>query len=261
MDKSSENTSGTEKKPYILDGIRLLCRLGLRHTFVGRVYRKVCNSLGLHHNRLLALYGVGPRVHYAWIPIGGGVAIHRYYTEEYLKQHSADIRGVCLEFEDDVYSSRIGGDRVEKLEILNVDDSSPSATIIADLTKPNQIPDNQFDCIVCTYVLHCIWDYPAVILDMKRILKPGGVLIGCVPFIMGYTPDANEFWRFSPEGLDQIMTNAFGSGNFTVTRYGNSLTAMADVRGLAAEKFKKAELDACDPRYPVILAFRAVKPH
>jgi SAM-dependent methyltransferase len=234
--------------------------LASQNGVVGGLYRKIRDITGIRHNRLLALFGTSPRVKHAWIPVGGKDAIHRYYIDEYIKLHASDIQGVCLEFEDDVYTSRIGQSRVSKLEILNVDDSAPNATIIADLTKPNQIPDNHFDCIVCTFVLHCIWDYPSVLLDMKRILKPGGVLIGCVPLIMGYTPNANEFWRFSPEGLDQIMTNGFGKGTFKITSYGNSLTATADVRGFAAEKFSKEELDAADPRYPVILAFRAVKP-
>ena len=215
--------------------------------------------LGLRYARPLMGYGVKPRITLAWQPIGGEVAIHRYYIEEYLIKNAADIQGNCLEFEADVYATRIGNDRVVKLDIINVDDSVPEATIIADLTKPNQIPDNQFNCIICTFVLHCIWDYSAVLRDLKRILKPGGVLIGCVPLIMGYTPKCGEVWRFSPEGLEKIMAECFEADDVTIQSYGNSLTAMADVRGLASEKFSKRELDFCDPRYPVILAFRALK--
>lgn len=250
MQTSSSSLSGTTSS------VGLASQKGL----LGVFYRKIRDITGIRHNRLLSLYGTNPRVKHAWIPVGGEVAIHRYYIEEYIKRHAADIHGVCLEFEDDVYTSRVGQSRVSKLEILNVDDSAPNATIIADLTKPNKIPDNHFDCVVCTFVLHCIWDYSSVLLDLRRILKPGGVLIGCVPLVMGYTPNANEFWRFSPEGLDQIMTNGFGKGTYKITSYGNSLTATADVRGFAAEKFSKEELDTTDPRYPVILAFRAVKP-
>jgi SAM-dependent methyltransferase len=204
-------------------------------------------------------YGVRARINRPWQPVGGGMAIHRYYTEEFLKTVSNDIRGHCLEFGEDSYSSKFSGGKIDKLDVLNVEDSAPGSTIIADLTKPNQIPSDQFDCIVCTYVLHCIWDYVAALRDMKRILKPGGVLLGCVPFVMGYAANCGEAWRFSPEGLDRLLEEAFGPGAAEIHLYGNSLAATADVRGLAADKFKKEELDFVDPRYAVLITFRVVK--
>jgi len=85
-----------------------------------------------------------------------GFPIHRYYLEQFLHEYSSDIRGHCLEFQDDAYTTRFGGAAVSELDLLHIDDSNPKATIVADLTKPNKIPSNLFDCIVCSHVFHVI---------------------------------------------------------------------------------------------------------
>ena len=62
----------------------------------------------------------------------------------------------CLEFGADWYTTRFGTSAVTKVDLLHIDDSNPLATVVADLTKPNDIPSDRFDCIVCTFVLHVI---------------------------------------------------------------------------------------------------------
>ena len=49
-----------------------------------------------------------------------------------------------------------------KSDILHKEDGNPNATdTLADITKPNDIPSAQFDCIICTYVLNFIHDVDA----------------------------------------------------------------------------------------------------
>lgn len=75
--------------------------------------------------------------HWGW---DRGLPVHRYYLEEFLKTFTADIRGRCLEFDIDLYASRFGGAGVSRVDVLHLDESNPRATIVADLTKPNDIP-------------------------------------------------------------------------------------------------------------------------
>ena len=112
-----------------------------------------------------------------------GTPIHRYYLAQFLQQHAADIQGHCLEFQEDSYTSRFGGERISKLDILHIDASNPNATIIADLTRPNAVPSDTFDCIVCTHVLHLVGEVDALVRDLHRILKPGGVMLVASPQI------------------------------------------------------------------------------
>ncbi len=50
-----------------------------------------------------------------------GTPIDRYYIEQFLQAHSADIRGDTLEVGDDSYSRRFGRDRIGRQDVLHVD--------------------------------------------------------------------------------------------------------------------------------------------
>lgn len=188
-----------------------------------------------------------------------GTPINRYYLEQFLQEFASDIRGRCMEFQGDEYTSRFGGRQVTKLEILHKEAGNREATIVADLTAPNQIPSDWFDCIICTYVLHSIFEVEKAVSELYRILKPGGVVLVAVPHIAKYRPKYTEAWRFTPEGLKLLLERTFGPEHVTLRTYGNSLTAAGLIRGLAAHEFSKTELDQNDPSFPVGLFARARK--
>lgn len=188
-----------------------------------------------------------------------GQPIVRYYTETFLREYAADIRGHCLEFQDDVYTSRFGAERVTQLDILHIDHSNPNATIIADLTKPNAIPANSFDCIICTFVLHLITEPAIALSEMARILKPSGVLLLVAPHISMCDPEWHELWRFTDEGLARLVANAFGHADISMRSYGNSLTAAGNLRGLSAYEFTRTELQTHDARFASVVCARVRK--
>ena len=188
-----------------------------------------------------------------------GLPVHRYYLECFLTEHASDIRGRVLEFQDPEYAPRFGGAAIETLDILHIDDSNPRATLIADLTRPNDLPADAFDCIVCTHVLHTILDVPAAIAELFRILKPGGVLLAAVPHVSMCDPVYGEMWRFTPAGLEALLTRAFGNEHVVVRAYGNALSAAGELRGVVASEFLGGELDTHDPRFAVEVCARAVK--
>jgi glycosyltransferase involved in cell wall biosynthesis/SAM-dependent methyltransferase len=188
-----------------------------------------------------------------------GLSIHRYYLEQFLRQFASDIRGHCLEFQDPCYAPRFGGTAVDKLDVLHIDDTNPLATIVANLTQPNDIPSNTFDCIVCTHVLHIIEELDKAVVELHRILKPGGVLLAAVPQVSMCDPGYHELWRFTTEGLAVVLGKGFGRENVTVQAYGNSLTAAGEIRGLVAHEFNDAALNYNDPRFAVEVCARASK--
>jgi SAM-dependent methyltransferase len=196
---------------------------------------------------------------YAW-GTDRGLPVHRYYLEQFLNEFASSVRGLCLEFQDSAYTPRFGGGAVSKLDILHIDDSNPQATLVADLTKPNDLPSNYFDCILCTHVLHVIYEVEKAVAELFRILRPGGALLLAVPHISMCDPDYHEIWRFTPEGLQMLLARIFGLSNVTVRAYGNSLTAAGEIRGVIAHEFAKSELDDHDPRFAVEVCARAIKP-
>src|ERR1035441_6625058 len=77
---------------------------------------------------------------------------------------------------------------------------------IADICERNaQIPGGSFDFIVCTEVLeHTLNPFDAV-REIRRLLKPGGLLFGTTPLnfrIHGPLPDC---WRFTEHGLRALL--------------------------------------------------------
>jgi hypothetical protein len=110
-----------------------------------------------------------------------GFPAHRYYVQGFLQRHADDIRGTCMEFDDRDYMDRFGGEAVSTFDVLHINSSNPRATVVADITKPNDIPSDTYDCIICTHVLHIIPDFAAAIEGLHRILRPGGVLLAAVP--------------------------------------------------------------------------------
>jgi hypothetical protein len=64
---------------------------------------------------------------------GRGTPVDRWYIERYLDGCAPVVRGDVLEVQDDVYGSRLGGDRVT---VLDIDPSNPKAQLVGDLCAP-----------------------------------------------------------------------------------------------------------------------------
>jgi SAM-dependent methyltransferase len=205
-----------------------------------------------------------------------GLPIDRYYIEDFLSRHAGkseyvlgDIRGRVLEVGDDYYARRFGATSsgqpgaVERIDVLHVDESNPQATIVADLTAADRVPANTFDCVLCTQTLLLIYDLRAAIGTLHRILKPGGVLLATVPGISQICrPDVDlwgDYWRFTSRSARRLFEEAFPAENVTVEAYGNVLSSIAFLHGLATEELKRKELDLRDPDYELVVAIRAVK--
>jgi hypothetical protein len=220
-----------------------------------RVLRRI-PPLDRAARRLRCAWGVEPLVE-SWGE--RGKSIHRHYLEEFLRSQASSIRGRCLEFQEDSYTTRFGGDRVSSIDILNKEPGRKETTLVADLTAENDLPSDYFDCVICTYVLHIIYEKERVISELHRVLKPGGTLLVCVPNITVHYPRFPELWRFTADGLGALLARRFGQENVSVTGYGNSLTAVGELRGLGVDAFSSAELSHHDPRYALAVCGRARK--
>lgn len=61
--------------------------------------------------------------------------------------------------------------------------------------------DNEFDIALCLVVLEHLEDPQKAIIEIKRILKPGGKIFVSVPFMFPMHDTPNDFWRFTKYGL------------------------------------------------------------
>ena len=224
------------------------------------------------------------RFHLQWPPVGAvrfgsfrrltpispifaidrGLPVERYYIEKFLAANQSDVQGRCLELGDDYYIQKFGDGQVVRTDVLNVVEA-PGATIIADLTCANHVPSDTFDCIIFTQALQMIYDMDKALEHLFRILKPGGVLlltshgISKVGRRLG-RDDWGEYWRITTQSAERLIEKAFPGGEIQVDSYGNVLSTICTLHGLASEELSEKELDYKDPDFEVIVTVRAKKP-
>ena len=194
-----------------------------------------------------------------------GECIDRYYIEKFLAGHKQAIRGRAAEILESSYIQMFGEDRVEKVDVLDIDERNPLRTITMDLTQTANAPERLFDCVICTQTLQLIRNFEAAIQTLHKILRPGGTLLVTVPGISQRIPQDmlggadGDWWRFTAQSAERLFANVFGGGRVTVQTYGSVLGATAFLHGLVQEELTREELDFHDPDYEVIIGVRAVK--
>jgi SAM-dependent methyltransferase len=194
-----------------------------------------------------------------------GKSIDRYYIERFLAAHAQDIRGCVAEIGGDEYARLFGGDRVERLEVLDLDQNNPKCTLALDLADPASAPENQFDCILCVQTLFEIYDHTGAVISLQKMLKAGGVLLVTLPGICQRVRGrmlggaGEDCWRYTAESANRLLALAFGDANVAVSTYGNVMAATALLHGLVASELRRDELDFHDPDYEVLITAKAVK--
>ena len=198
-------------------------------------------------------------------PTGGelrGRGIDRHYVESFIERHAGDIGGDVLEIGEPLYTRWFGADRVKRSEVLHIQAGNPLATLIADLSEAPHMADASYDCAIVTQTLHLIYDAPAAVRTLARVLRPGGRLLLTVPGISpvphGTDWGSTWHWAFTAHSIRRMLREGFESEP-EVESMGNVLAASAFLHGLSMGELHAAELDDCDPDFPVIIAARIVK--
>jgi SAM-dependent methyltransferase len=192
-----------------------------------------------------------------------GRPVDRYYIENFLARQAEDIRGRVLEIANASYTRRYGGSRVKIIDVLDVAEDNPQATIVADLTHAEHVPSDAFDCVILTQTLHLIYDVRSAIRTLHRTLKPGGVLLATFPGIsqIGCRGCSDHWcWAFTQLSARRLFEEAFPAQNVELEAHGNVLAAISFLHGLVVEELRQEELDYHDPDYEVLITLRAVKP-
>jgi GT2 family glycosyltransferase/SAM-dependent methyltransferase len=191
-----------------------------------------------------------------------GQPVDRFYVERFLEQHAADIAGDVLEVKDPGYVKRFEGG-ARSYAVLDVAEQNAQATLIADLTEPDSLPEAAFDCIVITQTLQFLFDVETAVANLRRALAPGGVVLATAPCVSRIDYEAGveaDFWRLTAASAQRLFAARFGAQHVEVQALGNVLACTAFLHGLASDELDAAELERHDPYFPLLVAVRAVKP-
>jgi peptidoglycan/xylan/chitin deacetylase (PgdA/CDA1 family)/glycosyltransferase involved in cell wall biosynthesis len=192
-----------------------------------------------------------------------GTPIDRYYIERFLAAKADDVHGVVLEVQEGEYSRRFGGDRVAETDVIDITPDNARANLVSDLRRLDNVPSDRYDCIILTQTMHVIDDMRAVLAAAARVLKPGGALLATLPctsrVCLEYGEDG-DFWRVTEAGARQIFSAVFPTEQLEIQSFGNVLTNVAFLQGLATHEISAEEFETHDPFHPLLVGVRAVKP-
>ena len=188
--------------------------------------------------------------------------VDRYYIENFLEAESSVIKGNVLGIADNAYTTKYGGDKVTKSDVLHLDDGAAGATYVADLSRADHLPSDQFDCIILTQTLQFIYDYTSALKHCYRMLKKDGVLLVTVPGISPIEAGrwrTNWLWSFNEASMNKLFSENFPAKSYSVKAYGNVYAAISFLHGVGITETDQSKLDIRDSSYDVIITTRLKK--
>lgn len=108
------------------------------------------------------------------------------------------------------------GNRRLREDVINIDlFPFPNVDMVADIAAV-PLPDASIDVVVLDTVLEHVADPWRVIAEVHRVLKPGGRVVCCTPFVFPYHGYPNHYWNFSKDGLE-VLFKGFSSCTIEVS--------------------------------------------
>lgn len=189
-----------------------------------------------------------------------GTTIRRYYIDRFLTRERSALRGRVLEIGDDRYA-RAYAEPGSLIDVLDPDPGCAKATLTGDLVSGAGVPHGRFDAVILTQVLHVLPDMEAALRTAASALRQGGSVLAtlpCVSQVSRYDMDRwGDYWRVTDRGASALFGRVFPPEKVRVTAYGNVLSAIASLAGLAAEELEAKELDTVDADYQVLIGVHA----
>lgn len=139
----------------------------------------------------------------------------RPFINDYVKRNSEFIVGDVLEFAggEIQYARKYGKpDNLYMMAgICHKDVYSDGIDFYADLDNYTTLPGKKFDCIVATQVIMYMNDPREALLNLKRMLKPGGHLILTVPGpLFHHSKNTHHMFSFTEDSIKYLCKNVFG---------------------------------------------------
>lgn len=99
--------------------------------------------------------------------------------------------------------------------------------------------DGSVDTVVLANVLEHIYDHQFLLKEICRTLKPGGKLVGFVPFWIGYHADPRDYFRYTHEALARMFADAGFEDAAIVALPGGPLSANFNTIVLSMPRFAR----------------------
>ena len=117
-----------------------------------------------------------------------------------------DAKAIIKEIDADKLIVNLGsGARKIQEGVVNVDFYPfKNVDIVADISDL-PFADSSVDVVINEFVLEHVPNPEEIVAEIKRILKPGGIVYVSVPFVMSFHSSPNDYYRWSKQGLRELL--------------------------------------------------------
>lgn len=106
----------------------------------------------------------------------------------------------------------------------------PHADLFCDLNVHLPLKSEMADTVLLADVLEHIYQPEALLAEVVRVLRPGGVLLLNTPFMYWVHEAPHDYYRYTPYALQRLAQDA-GFEVLALDAVGGSLCVLADVAG------------------------------
>ncbi|MDB2341530.1 class I SAM-dependent methyltransferase [Candidatus Pelagibacter bacterium] len=124
--------------------------------------------------------------------------LHNFFLKD------LSIKGLTLDLGSGKNASYMTFMKTEESSIKTVDFFNKSELKL-DLEKEMNLEKNKYDTIILFNTLEHIYNYKFLISQISKTLKQNGKFEIFVPFLIGYHPDPNDFFRPTHKYLNDIL--------------------------------------------------------
>lgn len=125
------------------------------------------------------------------------LALSRAHITAFLRRYLEPVpEGKILEV-----GPKLGWPQFETLDI----NPAVGATYTADLTRDTGLPESSYDIVLLISILEHTLDPVGTVREVRRLLKPGGLLLAETPFNFRIHGPKNDCWRFTEHGVKVLM--------------------------------------------------------
>lgn len=144
----------------------------------------------------------------------------RHLEDHFIEQHLASLTGTVVELGALGEGRRSAAPRATRYLATNI---TPDAQVRLDAAAMD-LENDSVDAFVCESMLEHVDSPEVVIGEIRRTLRPGGVLILATPWMYPYHAAPDDFTRFSESALAKLLT---GFEVVASEHIGNYWTTMA----------------------------------
>jgi SAM-dependent methyltransferase len=131
-------------------------------------------------------------------------------THQWKKKNLKTLSGNILDIGCGNKPYSLWFDQAKIIQYIGLDViESPEVDVVVKPAERWPFKDGSFDCIMMTQTLEHLENPNHTLAELKRVLKPEGVLVLTVPFIYPVHGEPYDFKRYTTYGLNQLFSKDF----------------------------------------------------